>query len=424
MSSSSDGSAIPLPFVAPAEWSAKPLQAVCTLITDGDWIELKDQGGRDFRLLQISNVGLGEFVETENYRWITEETFHRLRCTEINVGDVLVARMPEPAGRCWYVKELPWRAVTAVDVAIVRTDQSELDGRFLSYYLNSPQCLGVVASLTTGTTRLRIRRADIGRLTIPLPPLSEQRAIAEVLGALDDKIEANRRVAEYGRRLAIAEGIDRLAKFPGRLVALEQVATMVKGLSYRSEDLVPGGGWLVSLKCVGRDGSFQAKGLKPFSGVAKVSQFVEEGDILVAQTDLTQRAEVIGRPIRVAKLGMIGHLVASLDFVIVRPESGLTNETLFAVLSQQEFREHALGYCNGTTVLHMNSRGVPSFEFALPPPEGIAQITSVMRPLLKRSDTAQRESQLLEKLRDTLLPKLLSGELRVRDAEPLVEEFV
>jgi len=277
---------------------------------------------------------------------------------------------------------------------------------------------------SAGSVFANLSTADLRRLEIPLPPLSEQRAIAEVLGALDDKIEANRRVAEYSRRLAIAEGIDCLSRFPGRLVALEQVATTVKGVSYRSEDLVPGGGWLVSLKCVGRDGSFRANGLKPFSGVAKVSQFVEEGDILVAQTDLTQRAEVIGRPIRVAKLGLIGHLVASLDFVIVRPESGLTNETLFAIVSQQEFRDHALGYCNGTTVLHMNSCGVPSFEFALPPPEGIAQITSVMRPLLKRSDTAQRESQLLEQLRDTLLPKLLSGELRVRDAEPLAEDAV
>jgi type I restriction enzyme S subunit len=314
--------------------------------------------------------------------------------------------------------------VASLDIAKIVPTSDAIDMAWLYHRLRAPDYAWHVTSCTTGTTVRHLSLADVARFQFLLPPLSEQRAIAEVLGALDDKIEANRRVAEYGRRLAIAEGIDRLAKFPGRLVALEQVATIVKGVSYRSEDLVPGGGWLVSLKCVGRDGSFQAKGLKPFSGVAKVSQFVEEGDILVAQTDLTQRAEVIGRPIRVAKLGLIGHLVASLDFVIVRPESGLTNETLFAVLSQQEFREHALGYCNGTTVLHMNSRGVPSFEFALPPPEGIAQITSVMRPLLKRSDTAQRESQLLEKLRDTLLPKLLSGELRVRDAERLVEEVV
>jgi hypothetical protein len=73
--SSSDGAAIPLPFVAPADWSTKPLRAACTLIADGDWVELKDQGGQDFRLLQISNVGRGDFVETGKYRWITEETF-------------------------------------------------------------------------------------------------------------------------------------------------------------------------------------------------------------------------------------------------------------------------------------------------------------------------------------------------------------
>jgi len=347
----------------------------------------------------------------------SDTTSSKLR---FDAGDVIYGKL-----RPYFRKVCrPAQSGVCTTEAWVLRPATGVDSRYLFYLSATPAFSKFATRASDGTRMPRAQWTHVANYPVLLPPLSEQRAIAEVLGALDDKIEANRRVAEYSRRLAIAEGIDCLSRFPGRLVALEQVATTVKGVSYRSEDLVPGGGWLVSLKCVGRDGSFRANGLKPFSGVAKVSQFVEEGDILVAQTDLTQRAEVIGRPIRIAKLGLIGHLVASLDFVIVRPESGLANETLFAILSQQEFRDHALGYCNGTTVLHMNSRGVPSFEFALPPPEGIAQITSVMRPLLKRSDTAQRESQLLEQLRDTLLPKLLSGELRVRDAEPLAEDAV
>ncbi len=422
--SSSDGAAIPLPFVAPADWSTKPLRAACTLIADGDWVELKDQGGQDFRLLQISTVGRGDFVETGKYRWITEETFHRLRCTEIKVGDVLVARMPEPTGRCWYVRELPWRAVTAVDVAIVRTDESELDGRFLSYYLNSPQCLGAVASLTTGTTRLRIRRADIGRLTVPLPPLSEQRAIAEVLGALDDKIEANRRVADLATKVALAQATSALGHFGGTLTDMELIADITKGVSYRSDDLTPGDGWLVGLKCVGRDGSFEPGGLKPFSGPAKPGQVVDDGDVLVAQTDLTQKAEVIGRPIRVERLGLVGRFAASLDFAIVRPRPPLTRELLFGLLSQRLFREHALGFCNGTTVLHMSSRAVSSYQVAVPDAEQVRQLTNIMKPLLESSAVARRESSVLERVRDALLPKLLSGEVQVRDTEAIAQGAV
>ncbi|MBA3877986.1 MAG: hypothetical protein C0498_13895, partial [Anaerolinea sp.] len=184
-----EASAIDVPFRPPHDWSTPLLRDCCEFVRDGDWIETKDQGGDDYRLIQISNIGLGHFVETGNFRWITQETFERLRCTRIEPGDILVARMPEPTGRCWFVRDLPWQSVTAVDVAIIRTDRQILDPRFLSYFLNSELCLGLVRSLTTGTTRLRIRRADIERLRVPLPALPEQGAIAHILGTLDDKIE-------------------------------------------------------------------------------------------------------------------------------------------------------------------------------------------------------------------------------------------
>src|SRR5690606_33771249 len=196
--------AFDLPFEIPESWKTARLSELCEFIRDGDWIESKDQGGSDFRLLQISNIGVGRFIETSNYRWITKETFARLNCTEILEGDVLVARMPEPTGRAWFVSALPWRAVTAVDVAIVRTRRKELDPRFLAYFLNSPASLAQVASLTTGTTRLRIRRADLEQRYIPVPPIAEQRAIAHILGTLDDKIELNRRMSETLEEMARA----------------------------------------------------------------------------------------------------------------------------------------------------------------------------------------------------------------------------
>src|SRR2546425_969283 len=101
-----ESSAIDLPFSVPDAWETPLLADCCDFVRDGDWVETKDQGGSDYRLLQISNIGLGSFVETGNYRWITNATFERLRCTQIEPGDVLVARMPEPTGRCWFVNTL------------------------------------------------------------------------------------------------------------------------------------------------------------------------------------------------------------------------------------------------------------------------------------------------------------------------------
>ena len=205
---------------------------------------------------------------------------------------------------------------------------------------------------------------------------------------------------------------------------MDEVAIVTKGASYRSEDLREGKGWLVSLKCVGRTGEFRPDGMKPYSGPSKASQTVLSGDVLVAQTDLTQKAEVIGRPIRMPKLGASGVLVASLDFSIVRPQEMLTREALFALVSTQDFREHALAYCNGTTVLHMGSQAIPSYEFRLPDPATVSTITETTAPLFELADSIAHETESLATLRDTLLPKLLSGELRLRDAESLIEAAV
>ena len=153
-------------------------------------------------------------------------------------------------------------------------------------------------------------------------------------------------------------------------------------------------------------------------------QVVDDGDVVVAQTDLTQRAEVIGRPVRIERLGRSGRLVASLDFSIVRPKMGLTREFLFALLSQPEFREHVLAYCNGTTVLHMNSHAIPSYQFAMPDETVVRDVTLVLGSLLEAADAARNESMALGDLRGTLLPRLLSGALRVRDARAQVEDAV
>lgn len=166
----------------PGGWEVRPLGDVCNSIKDGDWIETKDQGGEDYRLLQVSNVGLGEFVETGNFRFITQEAFERLRCQEILPGDILVSRMPRPTGRAWLVTEMPWRMVTAVDVAIVTADPEKSDPVFLTYLMNSQPHLDLVEKHQSGTTRPRISRRNLMTLKILVPPLNLQTKYKDFAG--------------------------------------------------------------------------------------------------------------------------------------------------------------------------------------------------------------------------------------------------
>lgn len=300
-----------------------------------------------------------------------------------------------------------------------------LKSRYLYYWFKSADFWRQADALKGQTDMadfLSLR--DIYSLKVRLPSLVQQEGVIDVLGALDDKIAVNERIAAGAAELAMTHGRHIVEGACGPEVPLGGEVCVTKGNSYRSADLGGGGNWLVSLKCIGRDRTFRNSGLKEFSGEFKESQVLADGDVVVAHTDLTQKAEIIGRPVRVATSGLGGRFVASLDLAIVRPRALLSSEYILALLSTSKFRDHAMGYCNGTTVIHMSVKALPEFRFALPEKERVDSLSEVMSPLFVRSDHARVESMALASLRDTLLPLLMSGKLRVRDAERIVEDAV
>lgn len=164
----------------PAGWLSAPIASVCSKYDDGDWLETKDQGGTDFRIVQISNIGMNCFVETGNWRGITQATFDRLNCQEILPGDMVVSRMPRPIGRAWMAWKMPFRMVTAVDGAIVRANTRKVSPYYLLFHINSEQNVRLCEVNATGTTRPRITRRAMGQLPILLPPMSLQEQFAKV----------------------------------------------------------------------------------------------------------------------------------------------------------------------------------------------------------------------------------------------------
>jgi type I restriction enzyme, S subunit len=269
---------------------------------------------------------------------------------------------------------------------------------------------------TVGTPGIGQPLRSLRQMRVPLAPINEQRRIAGVLGTLDDLIDTNGQEAARLDTLCRALGQQFLIATADRpLARIDELATISKGYSYKSSELTAGNGWLVNLKNVGRDGRYQQEGLKPLTGNHKTVHVVDNGDICVAQTDLTQNREVIGRPIRVRRGSATGELVASLDLVIVRPTERSTREYLYAVLDSDEFRSHALGFCNGTTVLHMSSGAVPTFQAAIPEQEELSRFSDRVRILREEADRALIDAERLVQVRDELLPLLLSGRVRVED---------
>lgn len=338
-------------------------------------------------------------------------------------GDTLVARITPclENGKIARVPSLGDGVVGfgSTEFIVLRGDGKNTDSSFLSQFARWRAFRDhAEANLIGSSGRQRVSADVLGNFIFDLPPLSEQQRIAGVLGAFDDLIETNRRLAAACINLA-GLAARRTMDEADWSAPLTDWVTVSKGFSYRSPELDPSGSQhLLNLKNAGRGGIFRFDGYKPLSTARhKATQVVEDGDIVVSLTDLTQARDIIARAFRVQRRGLAGPIIASLDLAVVRPKDGLSREFVWSVLMDPRFRAHAVSYCNGTTVLHMKEAALTDFAIPEPTEDVVEQIESQVRPLLEASTECETEADELVRQRDELLPLLMSGRVRVRDLE-------
>ena len=161
------------------------LSSLCKTFIDGDWIESKDQSEEGIRLVQTGNIGYGYFKDKEDKsRYISEDTFNRLHCTEIFAGDILVSRLPDPIGRACIVPKGIDRMITAVDCSIIRLKDVILPEYFISYTMTSTYS-AQINEVTTGTTSRRVSRANLGNVLVPCPSIEAQRQFVAIFQQAD-----------------------------------------------------------------------------------------------------------------------------------------------------------------------------------------------------------------------------------------------
>ena len=409
-------------------------------------------------LCNYMDVYSNRFIRSNLQFMAATATEHEIQRCTLRSGDVVITKDSEQyddIGVPTLVRDNVNNLVCGYHLAILRPLQELIDGAYLFYALQTTDAQHQFHAYANGITRFGLRKDDIQRIEIPLPRFSEQHAIAHILRTLDDKIELNRRMNETleemaqvlfkswfidfdpvrtkmeGRNSNLPKDLTDL--FPDRLAnselgeipegwevkTLGKVVEIVKGRSYRSKELKESDTALVTLKSFARRGGYRPEGLKSFSGTYKPEQVVLPGEIVIACTDVTQAADIIGRPAIVQATGTYRTLVASLDTLIVRPKEEITQAFLYLLLSNKSFVAHTYAYTTGTTVLHLAKDAVPSFRFVCPPKQLVLSFDDAIAPLLEHTQKAQQEEELHTTLRDTLLPKLISGEMRVDMSEHL-----
>ena len=278
---------------------------------------------------------------------------------------------------------------------------------FQSWFVDFDPVKAKIAAKAEGRDPLRAAMSAIsgkaGAELDALPP-EQYEQLAATAALFPDEMEASE-LGEIPRGWGIS--------------TVGQVAEVIKGKSYSSKDLIDNTQTaLVTLKSFERGGGFRMDGFKPYVGAFKPTQVVEPGELIVAYTDVTQAAELIGRPAIVVGVDKYQTLVASLDVGIVRPHlDQVSRQFLFGLFSTDAFQAHTFAHTSGTTVLHLAKEGVPSFRFAKPPTDLINNFSNYADPVVAMKQSALDQVAALTQLRDALLPKLLSGELQVQQAE-------
>lgn len=336
-------------------------------------------------------------------------------------GSGLFNRIPV----CYVMKDLAYNQ----DVKCIESNNKELvSTKFLFYWLmGNKNSIGAILE-TTGIGAGKIDTNRLKDIRISLPPKEYQQALIGFAESIMHKIELNRRIndnlEQQAQSLFKAWFVDN--SNPDWVeTTLSEVASFIGGYSYKGEELTDSSDMaMATIKNFGRNGGFKVDGFKDITPSTKLKecQYVDMFDVLVAHTDLTQNADVIGNAELLLTYGKYDRVIFSMDLVKVLPKNNFPYKFLLAaMLKNKIFKGHCLGYVNGTTVLHLNKKALPQFKIRIPSEYEARTMNDTLAPYFKQMAEVLQENERLILLRDTLLPKLMSGELKISDIETAYE---
>ena len=396
------------------------LKDICD-IYDCPHTTAKDEG-KGYPLVRTPNVGKGRLILNGIHR-VSEDVYNSRNARAIpEEGDLILAR-EAPVGNVSIIMD-GQRVCLGQRVVLIKPKRELVDPHFLTYYLLSAEVQHRLKNHANGAVVAHLNVSDIRNLLVSLPELDEQIAIGKILRSIDDKIELNRQIndnLEQQIQTLYREWFIDNPKTEWATIALSEVATFVSGYSYKGNELVDSSETaMATIKNFERNGGFKLDGYKPVSPSSKLKeeQHAELFDILVAHTDLTQNAEVIGNAEIILSKDSYRNVIFSMDLVKVVAKESFPYQFLLALLLKNPvFKSHCIGYVNGTTVLHMNKRALPDFNTQIPTCEDAARMNEIAKSIFTKMSENLSEIANLTKLRDSLLPKLMSGELKINEID-------
>lgn len=376
------------------------------------------------RVVRGDNVTIGElrWDTDKDKRW--NEPFARAEEFSLQEGDIVIGMDGSRVGRNRaQIKADDLPLLLAQRVACVRHNEKSLQ-KFLYYQIFSKNFENYIKSVHTGTSIPHVSLKQIGDFSFQVPDLSTQRRIAGILGSLDDKIELNRRI--NANLEAQAQALFRswfvdfepfrdgpfvdseLGKIPQgwKVGTINEIIQILSGYAFKSDTFTEAGPYrLITIKNV-QDGSLNIDGAAYLSEIPdKMPQHchLAIGDILLSLTGNVGRVCIVDRD----------GLLLNQRVAKLQPKDKRNTFFTYALFRQDSFKQYLIQIAKGTAQLNLSPVETSDTKIVLPNQDILLQFGEIGQPLFDNIVSNCKEIITLSALRDTLLPKLIAGEIAI-----------
>lgn len=393
----------------------KDLVTANGVFSDGDWVESKDQDPNgDVRLIQLADIGVGTFIDKSN-RFMTSEKAEELKCTYLEEGDILIARMPDPIGRACIFPELNTKCVTVVDICIVRPASDEIDSRWLMHLINSERFNNQILKFVTGTTRQRISKRNLAKLDVEVPPLEKQKRIAAILDKADNVRRKRQQAIDLADDFLRSVFLDMFGDpvtNPKGLpqVKLTELADVISGYAFKSAEYIEGGEDSVRL-CRGANtltGYFDWKDTvywnkEKLAGIQNYK--IKSGDVILAMDRpwISSGLKVCVFPENERDTYLVQRVAR------IRPKNPKYTDFLYASILSKAFEKHCCP--TETTVPHISPVELKNFNVLVPDEKLVDKYHDAVVKVRKSKLAMQKSVVEASNAFNSLSQKAFAGEL-------------